>query len=147
MDPASITSVKELKFVILAVPEEEKAVGKLVAAYSRACQYVHPSLKQIEERLELAEKGASPGFETADELCQLNDEVFETCALILILLFEAIGRSFAGDLWETGGLSDRNDWVFHGHPLVAALDEHFDYKAERQERLREIKERRAKRLN
>lgn len=146
LDPSSITPVKQLKFTILAAPEAEEAVEKLLAAYSRACQYVHPSLKQIEERLRLAERGTSPGFETAEELCQSNDEVFETFALVLVLLFETIGGSFAGDIWETAGLSDRNEWVFHSHPLVAALDEHFDYKAERQERLREIKERRAKRL-
>jgi hypothetical protein len=66
--------------------------------------------------------------------------------LVLVLLFETIGVSFAGDIWETGGLTDRDDWVFHGHPLIAALDEHFDYKAERQKRLGEIKKRRAKRL-
>lgn len=147
LDPASITPVKELKFAILADPHAEKVVQKLLAAYSRACEYVHPSVRQIEERLRLAEKGVWPGFETAAELRQSNDEVFEGFSLVLVLLFEAIGGSFACDIWETAGLSDRDDWVFHGHSLVAALDEHFDYKAERQERLQTIKERRAKRLS
>tara|TARA_R110000744_G_scaffold158819_1_gene274859 strand:- start:17394 stop:18347 length:954 start_codon:yes stop_codon:yes gene_type:complete len=146
LDPASIAPVKNLEFHILGTLDAETVVKKLLAAYSRACGYVHPSVFQIEERLELATKGISPGFETADELCQSNDEVFEAYSLTLVLLFEAIGGSFAGDIWETGGLGDRDDWVFHGHPLVAALDEHFDYKAERQDRLQAIKGRRAKRL-
>ncbi|MBX9735615.1 MAG: hypothetical protein K2X32_01705 [Phycisphaerales bacterium] len=119
---------------------------KLLAAYSRACEYVHPSVRQIEERLALARKGIGPGFETSDELRQSNDELFEALSLVLVLLFEAVGGSFAGDIWETGGLSERDDWIFHGHPLIAALDEHFDYKAERGERLAKIKERRAERL-
>ena len=143
---ASIAPVKNLAFHILAAPEAELVVKKLRAAYSRACEYVHPSVRQIEERLELAAKGASPGFETAAELQESNDEVFESYSLVLVLLFESIGGSLAGDIWETGGLSDRDGWVFHGHPLVAAIDEHFDYKAERQERLQAIKDRRAKRL-
>lgn len=146
LDPASIAPVNDLKFTILSGPDGKKAGQKLLAAYARACEYVHPSVRQIEERLQLSKKGISPGFETAEELSQSNDEAFEVFALILVLLFEAIGGSFSGDVWETGGLSDQDGWIFHGHPLVAALDEHFDYKAERQERLAVIKERRAKRL-
>lgn len=146
LDPASISPVKDLVFAILSDSNAKSVTGKLLAAYARACEYVHPSVRQIEERLELAERGISPGFETADELRQSNEEVFEGFSLVLVLLFEAIGGSFAGDIWETGGLSDRDDWIFHGHPLVAALDEHFDYKAERQGQLQQIKERRARRL-
>jgi hypothetical protein len=146
LDPSSITPVKDLKFNILAAPQAQLVIDKLLAAYSRACAYVHPSVRQIEERLELVERGISPGFETADELRESNDEVFEVLSLVLVLVFEAIGGAFAGDIWETAGLGDRAGWVFHGHPLVAALDEHFDYKAERRERLPEIQERRAKRL-
>ncbi len=146
LDPASIAPVKDLTFHTLDTPEADLVVKKLRAAYSRACEYVHPSIRQIEERLELAAKGISPGFETAVELEQSNNEVFESHSLVLILLFEAIGGSFTGDIWETGGLSDQDGWVFHGHPLVAAIDEHFDYKAERQERLQAIKSRRAKRV-
>lgn len=146
LDPSSITPVKDLAFAIVAGSDAKSVTDKLLAAYSRACVYVHPSVRQIQERLDLAARGASPGFETADELRQSNDEVFEAFSLILVLLFEAIGGSFAGDIWETGGLGDRDDWVFHGHPLVAALDENFDYKHERQAKLQQIKDRRAKRL-
>jgi len=147
VDAASIAPVNNLKFAILSEPVAQTAVKKLVAAYARACEYVHPSVRQIEERLELARRGVSPGFETVDELRQSNDEVFEGFALVVVLLFEAIGGSFSGDIWETGGLSDREEWIFHGHPLVAAVDEHFDYKAERQGRLLAITERRRKRLS
>ncbi len=146
VDASSIASVKELSFNILAAAEADIVVKKLLAAYSRACEYVHPSVRQIEERLELAEKGIGPGFETADELRQSNDELFEAFSLVLVLLFEAIGGSFSGDIWETGELRKREGWAFHGHPLIAAIDEHFDYKAERQEKLEEIKRLRAKRL-
>lgn len=146
VDPSSISCVRDLSFSILAAAEAGTAVKKLMAAYSRACEYVHPSVAQIEERLELRERGISPGFETAAELRQSNDELFEAWSLVLVLLFEAIGGSFSGDILETGGLSHRDEWVFHGHPLVAAIDEHFDYKSERKGRLNEIQQRRAKRL-
>jgi hypothetical protein len=146
LDPSSITPVKDLRFGILGAAQAQLTIDKLLAAYSRACAYVHPSVRQIEERLEMVERGVSPGFETAEELRESNDEVFEGFSLVLVLLFEAIGGAFAGDIFETAGLGDREGWVFHGHPLVAALDEHFDYKAERQERLPAIQERRATRL-
>lgn len=94
----------------------------------------------------MAERGVSPGFETAEELRQSNDELFEVFALVIVLLFHAIGPSFTGDVFEAGGLGERDEWSFHGHRFVAALDEHFDYKAERQANLQAIKERRAKRL-
>jgi hypothetical protein len=41
----------------------------------------------------------------------------------------------------------RDDWSFHRDPFVAAVDEHYDYKAERKERLGEIQTRRARRLS
>lgn len=146
IDPSSISEVKQLRFEILEGANAESARQKLLAAYSRACAYVHPSVQQIEERLKLAKKGVYQGFETAEELGQSNDEVFETLSLIIVVLFEAIGEAFAGDIFETGGLSSRDGWIFHGHPFVAALDEHFDYKSERQEQLQMIQARRAERL-
>lgn len=147
LQPASISPVNSLKFAILQDAEGRAVAQKLLGAYSRACQYVHASVAQIKERLELAGRGITPGFETADELRQANDEAFEAFSLVVVLLFEAIGGSFAGDVWETGGLSDRDDWIFHGHPLVAAIDAHFDYKAERQAKLPALVARRADRVS
>lgn len=143
---SSISLVKDLSFHMLAAAEADTAIKRLLAAYSRACEYVHPSVRQIEERLEQSANGITPGFDTSDELRQSNDELFEGLSLVLVLLFEAIGGSFSGDIWETGQLSNRDDWAFHGHPLVAAIDSHFDYKAERQGRLHVIKERRRRRV-
>ena len=50
-----------------------------------------------------------------------------------------------GDLL-VGCLDEIDDWTYHSNKYVAKVDEHFDYKHERQESLQAIKERREKRL-
>jgi hypothetical protein len=139
--PASIAPVKKLTLEMLPTAVAADAVGRLLAAYGLACQYVHPSQRQIQERLQLAERGISPGFESAAELRQSSDEIFEALGLVLVLLFHAIGSAFTGDIFEAGGLSDRDTWIFHEHALIAAIDEYFDYKSERQASLPAIRER------
>jgi hypothetical protein len=50
-------------------PEDaEQFVSELYDAYRACCAYVHVSRSQIDERLELAQKGRSLGFESPEEM-------------------------------------------------------------------------------
>jgi hypothetical protein len=113
----------------------------LKRSYGAACRYVHPSVLQIEERVALSKRGVSIGFDSADELFKFGAEAFEALGLVLVLIFHEIGEPATGDFFE-GVVSEIPDWVFHGHRYIIAIDENFDYKVEREERLDMLKERR-----
>jgi hypothetical protein len=137
--------VNQLRLSLVPEAERQNIVSDLIAAYARACQYVHPSIKQIEERVELAEQGVTIGYDSAAELKAFNDEVFEVFALVLVLIFHGLGPSTCGDMFE-GLFNHWQNWGFHAHRHVIRIDKGYDYKAERQGRLEELNQQRAERL-
>jgi hypothetical protein len=142
---AAITpEVRRISLDLIPDPVRQVVVSDLIAAHAHASQYVHPSLKQIEERVQLAEQGVTIGYDNADELRKFNDEVFEVFALVLVLYLHGLG-SCSGDLFE-GLFSDWPDWIFHTHRHIAKIDEGYDYKHERQGRLDALKQQRAERI-
>lgn len=129
------------------LPEsKDKIIADIKSAFGRASEYVHPSVNQIEERLELANADITIGFNSAETLRSINDESFEVFALVLTLYFHTVGPSTCGDLFESL-FSDMPDWSFHWHRHIVSVDEQYDYKAERQDRLQQLKQSRAERLN
>jgi hypothetical protein len=124
----------------------DEIIADIKSAFRRASQYVHPSVNQIEERLKLANANITIGFDSADTLRSINDELFEVFALVLTLYFHTVGQSTCGDLFE-GLFSDMPEWSFHWHRHIVSIDEKYDYKAERQGRLQHLRQSRAERLN
>lgn len=147
VNKSSITpEVNLISLFLLNEQNSKDAVSDLITIYARACEYVHPSIRQIRERLDLATRGITIGFETANELAETNDSLFEAYALVLVFAMHSIGASLTGDLFE-GSLRHVDDWAYHGHKCLAEVDAYFDYKAERQAHLEQIREERAKRLH
>jgi len=140
----SVDHIKDLGFPMLGDLEAEyrSAVTK---AWATASSYVHPTPRQLREKLELRARGISPGFETAQEMTECARALFEATSLAVVLAFHVVGQAFTGDLLEDG-LDGRDDWPFHASRFVAAVDASFDYKHERQDRLVEIQARRASRI-
>jgi hypothetical protein len=137
--------VNQLILDLVQGEERQNIVSDLKAAYARVCKYVHPSVNQIGERVELAKQGITIGYDNAAELKAFNDEVFEVFALVLVLIFHGLGPSTCGDIFE-GLFSNWQDWAYHSHRHVVKIDESYDYKAERQGRLEDLKRQRAERL-
>ncbi len=137
--------VSQLSLYLVKETECQGIVSDLKAAYARACRYVHPSVKQIDERVELAKQDITIGYDNATELKKFNDEAFEVFSLVLLLVFHGLGPSTCGDLFE-GIFSDWQDWAFHAHPHIIHIDEGYDYKFERQDRLEYLKRWRSERL-
>lgn len=115
-------------------------------AWVKGSNYVHLTKRRIDEKLTLRKQGVSLGFETIDMLKQAVADVHEACSMVMILIFETIGPSFTGDIFVDGKLDKMDDWAFHANGYMAAVDSSFDYKHERQGRLREISERRNGRI-
>lgn len=142
--PNSVDHVKDLDLPLLG-DARERFTRHVVRSWARASEYVHPTRRQLEEKLALRARGISPGFETADELRVCADALFHACAIAVVLTFHVVGPSFTGDMM-VDGLDTADAWPFHASPFVARVDAAFDYKHERQARLGEIVARRASRV-
>lgn len=115
-----------------------QSVGRL---YGEASQYVHLTRAQVLERIALVQAGRTSGMESAEDIEALNLMIARGLALSLVFLLHASPQYVAGDLLVQSDGSSLN-WFFAGSKYIAAIDEGFDYKAERQENLAEIRRKR-----
>lgn len=116
-------------------PDFYQEVGRV---YGETSSYIHLTLKQILERVDLVNQGRTSGFENGEDLSSLNSLVGRGLACSLVFLLHAVPEYVAGDLLVSEDGSS-NDWYFSKSRFIALIDEHFDYKHERQTKLEEIK--------
>ena len=101
--------------------------------FYKACAYVHPSKKQLDEQLARYASGATIGFETAKMLADINQATFRTYDIILTMLFIGYGPSMSGDHFiELFDIQPK--WKFHKGKYVQEYSKLFDYKSERQQK-------------
>lgn len=133
VDRSSIDVREHLQLAAFDGPTRKQFIDELNDVYRDCCAYVHPSRRQIEERLDLADQGRSSGFETAEELRGIARLMFRIYDMALTLYFHAFGLSMTGDVF-INAFDDRPDWKFHKGKYVKLVSAHFDYKAERKSR-------------
>jgi hypothetical protein len=113
--------------------------------YGFTSNYVHLTPKQIEERIAAVDAGRTAARENLADVEALNALLSRGLACSLVLLFHSVPSWVAGDwLVEKDGSS--NEWYFGRSRFVAGMDCHFDYKAERSERLGEIQAKRQRQI-
>jgi hypothetical protein len=99
--------------------------------FYKACAYVHPSKRQIEEQIDNYSKGVHIGFETAKMLSDINKLLFRSYDIILTMLFIGFGQSMSSDLFiEIYDTEPK--WKFHKGKYVKEYSKLFEYKLERQ---------------
>lgn len=98
--------------------------------FYKACAYVHPSKKQIDEQLVNYNKGINIGFETAKMFNIINQLIFRAYDMILTMVFHGFGHSMSGDLFIQL-FDDNKKWKFHKGKYVSRYSRNFDYKLER----------------
>ncbi len=141
----NISMMKNIDFFYFADADREYFISEASRFYGTLCLYVHASPEQIKERLELDAKGVYIGHEGTLELKELNDEIGKALYIALILFFHAIPQWCVGDyLVESNGCTVDN--YFTQYRLVSVIDEHFDYKHERQSILSELQSYRHSRI-
>jgi hypothetical protein len=137
-DTTNISIQKQLALTLL--PESERPlfhqeVGRL---YGETSEYVHWTSAQIIERIGLVDEGKTAGFESPADVEALTGLMARGLAASLVLIFHSVPAYVAGDfLVEPDGSS--MNWPFSSSRFIAHMDEHFDYKHERQERLESIR--------
>ncbi|SDX03465.1 hypothetical protein SAMN05216317_1252 [Nitrosomonas eutropha] len=112
--------------------------------YYKACEYVHASTKQIEERFSLYEQGITIGLDRAEQLQEVAELLSEVYSSLLVFTFHAAGVSTIGDLM-VDTLSPQDGWVYNGNQYISEIDRHFDYKHERKELIVQLEETRTNR--
>lgn len=135
-DPTKVprSSVAPVDDVVLRmVGPSEEFTAAVHSAFGHLSGYTHLSKRQLDERLQRAERGEFIGFESAETLDAFNRLLVQTYDVILALVFEGVGPSFTGDLFVQL-LDDEQRWRFRRTKFVSRVSQHFDYKAERQSR-------------
>lgn len=140
----SISPINQLNLHFLKpYNREEEYKIQVKREYGLMSVYVHSAPQQIYERLGLSKVGRYIGQEGTKELTQLNDEMGLIYSYILVLLFHSLPSWIVGDfLVNMDGTTF--DWYFAKSKYVALVDECFDYKHERQDKLDDIRIARAK---
>lgn len=133
----SIAIRKQIELRLL--PEREHAafgeeVGRL---YGLTSTYVHLSPDQIKQSIAAAAAGVTAGKERPSDVDDLNRLAERVMAASLVFLFHSVPTWVAGD-WLVEHDGSSIDWLFMKSRFIAAMDEQFDYKAERKERLAKI---------
>lgn len=80
--------------------------------FYKACAYVHPSKRQIDEQINNYENGNTIGFESAKMLESINKLTYRAYDMILLLLFHGFGLSMSKDLFEQI-FKENPKWKFH----------------------------------
>lgn len=80
--------------------------------FYKACVYVHPSQRQIEEQIANFDKGNYLGFETTKMSGNITTLLFRTYDILLTLLFIGFGASMSKDLFSEI-FNDDPKWKFH----------------------------------
>lgn len=102
--------------------------------FSELCAYVHPSVSQIKERLNRDQAGEYLGFESVATLREQVERLREVLDLVLVLVFQSLGLSLAGDTFLIV-FDDDQQWKFHRTPFMRELSRVFNYKAERKRQI------------
>lgn len=106
--------------------------------YGLLSNFTHASADQISERVSRAMNGKSIGFEGIEELQSLNKFVEKVFSQVIVFIFNAVPKYVVGDyLVESNG--NINNWYFKKSKYITLIDETFDYKHERQNKLERLK--------
>jgi hypothetical protein len=136
-DSSKIAVKKDVELNLL--PEVSRAAfqeetGRL---YGGTSNYVHLSRAQIDGRIARVDAGRTAGKESVADVAAVNVMLSRVFAGALVFLFHSVPQYVPGD-WFVEYDGSTVDWYFTRSRYIALLDSSFDYKHERQERLREI---------
>ena len=130
---SSVSFICNFRLCQFSDSENKVFMDTIQSTYTSLCRYVHRSPQQIEEALQLLQRGVLPGFETTQEVASLCRQLSQLYDLVLVMHFNALGVDLAGDVFTTA-LDSWKTWPFHKTKFVKLLSSYFDYKHERQAR-------------
>lgn len=144
LNSSNINPINSLTFWYLKTHDDEfKTETKRLYGY--LSKYSHSSSHQILERLDRAERGRTIGYEGINELRDLNNDIERVYSVVIILIFHSVAQYVVGDFMvEPNGETVK--WYFNKSKFINIIDENFDYKHERQNKLDKLKQDRIDRV-
>lgn len=110
--PNSSIEVIEEYSTPFSSPVKEDFRSEIKDFFYKACAYVHPSKKQIDEQMLNYSIGHTIGFESAKMFSEINKIVFRAYDMILVMVFHSFGPSMSADLFEQI-FNENKKWKFH----------------------------------
>ncbi|UOE47415.1 hypothetical protein MTO98_23700 [Mucilaginibacter sp. SMC90] len=80
--------------------------------FYKACAYVHPSKKQLDEQIRNRRNGHTMGYESTAMLSDINKLIFRAYDMILVMIFHGFGPSMSKDVFEQM-LDNDKTWKYH----------------------------------
>lgn len=145
LDSSKISIKNQISLDLLPQQKQSAFSTEVGQFYGETSNYVHLTTTQIKERIEMVDAGRTSGLESPDDVDLLNMQIERGLAYSLVYLFHSVPSNIAGD-WFVNSDGKTVDWLFAESKYIAAIDEYFDYKAERQSKLEEIRDARQKRV-
>jgi hypothetical protein len=137
LNSSNINPINRLKLDFFNEQDEKEFKTEVKKTYGLLCNYTHASAEQITERVKNASNGKSIGFEGVEELRSLNELVEKVFSQVIVFVFNSVPQYVVGDyLVESNG--DINNWYFKKSKYISLIDETFDYKHERQNKLEKL---------
>lgn len=130
VDRSSIDAVDHLRLHALEKADAQLFKSEVQATFRELCAYVHPSVRQIDERVRRDAIGEHVGFESVKTLESQTKELRRVLDQLLVIVFHGLGLGLAGDVF-TVSLDGNPAWKFHRTKFVSRVSKHFDYKVER----------------
>jgi len=127
---SSVSFVGDFRLHSYSDSENKVFMDEIRSQYASLCRYVHRSTEQVEESLRLLAQGISPGFETPKQLELFVRELERVYDVLLVLLFNALGLSLAGEVF-VHELDHHRTWPYHKTRFTKQFSKELDYKAER----------------
>ncbi len=141
LDSTNISMQKDFSLGLLPEDECSGLYSEVGRVHGETSRYVHLTAAQISERISMVDQGRTAGRESPSDIISLSKLISRSLACSLVFLFHSVPEYVVADLLvEHDGAS--HDWHFSASKYIAHIDEHFDYKHERQESLAEIKQKR-----
>ena len=138
IESTNISMINEIDFHFFNSTDKARFITETKRIYGELCLYVHSTPSQMQERIALNSRGRYIGREGTNELKGLNDEIGKALSYVLMLFFHAIPNWCVGDyIVEKDGTTV--DTFFSKSTYFSLVDEFYDYKHERQDKLEMIK--------
>ena len=138
LNSSNINPINKLQLDYFNEQQEKEFKTEVKKTYGLLSNFTHASAEQISERISRALNGKSVGFEGVEELRDLNKLIEKVFSQVIVFIFNAVPQYVVGDyLVESNG--DINNWYFKKSKYISLIDEIFDYKHERQNKLEKLK--------
>jgi hypothetical protein len=121
LDSTNIGIKKRIQLELLPEGLREEFRTELGKLYGSACNWVHVTVEQINDRIDRVDRGITAGKEDLPELADLIAQLERCYAAVLVLFLHSVPAFIAGDLLvESDGTSHR--WCFEGSRFIAAIE-------------------------